>query len=174
MIRTLILRKLDGVERELGESVDYLRHVVRNYLGAFFKFVKIMPLAQFRRELPADAYAVARIVATRDADCGPCTQIEINQAIKSGVSSSVLEAVINQKIGDLPPELANVYRFTESVVGHDQPDDSLRETIRKQYGERGLIELAFAIASCRVFPITKRALGFATSCSQVTLSTTRK
>ena len=37
------------------------------------------------------------------------------------------------------------------------------------YGDRGLVELALAIASCRVFPITKRALGYGTSCAAVTI-----
>jgi hypothetical protein len=31
----------------------------------------------------------------------------------------------------------------------------------------GLVELALAIASARVFPIAKRALGYATSCTLV-------
>lgn len=39
--------------------------------------------------------------------------------------------------------------------------------LRERYGEEGLVELALAIASARVFPVTKRALGYALSCSKV-------
>jgi len=46
-------------------------------------------------------------------------------------------------------------------------DDVLREKIRQHFGEAGLVELALAITSCRVFPTTKRALGYAKRCSLV-------
>ena len=42
--------------------------------------------------------------------------------------------------------------------------------LRQRYGDQGLIELALAIASSRTFPVTKRVLGFAVSCSQVEVS----
>jgi hypothetical protein len=45
MIRALVLRKLDSVEKELGASVDYLRFMVGVSLRAFFKFARILPLA---------------------------------------------------------------------------------------------------------------------------------
>lgn len=164
MIRRIILKKLDAVETQLGESVDYLRFVVRTSLRAFLKFVKIMPLAQYRRKLPVDAYYIAVIAASMDADCGPCAQIGINQAQQAGVSSEVIRAVVEHQPENLSPDLAQVYRFTISVVRATEEHDVLREPIRDRYGDEGLIELAFAMAACRVFPVTKRALGFATSC----------
>jgi hypothetical protein len=39
--------------------------------------------------------------------------------------------------------------------------------MRLRYGDEGLVELALAIASCRTFPVTKRVLGYAVSCSDV-------
>jgi hypothetical protein len=50
MIRALVLRKLDSVEKELGASVDHLRYMVGVSLRAFFKFARILPLAQYRRD----------------------------------------------------------------------------------------------------------------------------
>jgi alkylhydroperoxidase family enzyme len=164
MIRRIVLRKLDSVEAQLGESVDYLRFVVRTSLRAFFKFAKILPLAQYRRVLPKDAYHVAVIASSLDADCGACAQIGINAASSAGVSSEVIRAVIEQRPDDLPADLADVYRFTLAVVRSTEEHDRLREPIRTRYGDEGLIELAFAMAACRVFPVTKRALGYATSC----------
>jgi hypothetical protein len=51
-------------------------------------------------------------------------------------------------------------------VTRNGEEDSLRECIRQRYGDEGLIEMALAIASCRAFPVTKRALGYAVSCSK--------
>lgn len=169
MLRWLIHKRLAAAEQELGASVDYLRHILRVSLGAFFKFVKVMPLAEYRRSLPAAPYHVARLVATRHEDCGPCVQIEVHLAKKAGVSAPILQAVLAAHPDALPEDLAAVYRFAEAVVTRSGEEDPLREQMRRHYGEAGLVELALAIAICRVFPTTKRALGYATSCSQVAI-----
>ncbi|NIR47201.1 hypothetical protein GWO43_01770 [candidate division KSB1 bacterium] len=167
MLRKIILKKLASVEKQLGESVDYLRHVVRVSLPAFFKFTKILPISNYRKSLPAEAYHVARIVATRDEDCGACVQIEVNSARQSGINKDILQAVLTETPEDLPEELANVYRFAEAVVKATSEDEPLRRRIRDAYGEEGLVELSLAIASCRFFPIMKRTLGYSKSCKLV-------
>ena len=68
---------------------------------------------------------------------------------------------------DLPTDLANVYRFAEEVVKASVAEGAYREEVRRRYGEPGLVELAMAIAACRVFPVTKRGLGYAVSCAAV-------
>jgi alkylhydroperoxidase family enzyme len=167
MIRYLVLKQLDKEERSLGESLDYVRHILRSSLSAFFKFALFTPLAQHRRKLPPAPYRVARIVATQDEDCGTCVQIEVNLARKEGVPGDVIRAVLNNRPEDLAPELAEVYRFTKAVVEASGEEGELRQRIRERYGEEGLVELALGMAAARVFPVTKRALGFATSCSLV-------
>jgi AhpD family alkylhydroperoxidase len=167
MLRWLIGSRLTAAERELGAPVDYLRHILRVSLRAFFKFVKVMPLAGYRRALPAGPYHVARIVATRHEDCGTCVQIEVNLAKKDGVSPEVLQAVLAGNPAGLPEGLADAYRFAEAVVTAGGEEGPFRERIRARYGEAGLVEMALAIAVCRVFPTAKRALGYATSCANV-------
>ena len=167
MIRRLILRQLDKQERLLGESVDYVRDILRASLPAFFKFALFTPLAQHRRKLPAEAYRVARIVATQDEDCGTCVQIEVNLALNDGVPADVIRAVLNGHPEDLQPSLADVYHFAKAVVEASGGEEELRQRIRETYGEDGLVEMALGIASARVFPVTKRALGYAKSCALV-------
>ena len=167
MLRYLLNKRLDTAERELGESVDYLRHILRYSLPAFLRFGGFMPVSSYRRALPAEPWHVARIVATRDADCGTCVQIEVNLARKDGVSKDILRAVLDHRLHDLPKDLADCCRFAEAVVRATGEEDALRERLRARYGEAGLVELALGIASCRVFPVTKRALGYARSCSLV-------
>lgn len=168
MIRRLILHQLDRFEKSVGVSVDWTRHVFRHSLRLFFKLTKLRSFAQSRRALPLPAWHVAVIVAARSADCGPCVQIAVNIARKDGVDADVLRAVVDQQPNVLSAELQDIYRFSESVMTHSGEEDRIREKIRTRYGEEGLIEFAFALASGPVIPTIKRALGFATSCSKVT------
>ena len=167
MLRALISKKLSAEERRLGVPLDYLRHILRVSIGSFFTFAKIMPIAQHRKVLPAEPYYVARMVATRDEDCGTCLQIEVNLAVRDGVAAEILQPVLDGAPESLPTELADVYRFAEGVVGASGAEDGLRPKIVERWGERGLVELALAIAAARFFPITKRTLGYAKSCRLV-------
>ena len=92
MLRKFILSRIEKEERRLGASLDYLRHILRVSLPAFFKFVKLMPMATHRKVLSIDAYHVARIVATKHEDCGSCVQIQINLAKADGVSLDTIRA----------------------------------------------------------------------------------
>jgi alkylhydroperoxidase family enzyme len=167
MLRRLVLRRLDAEERRLGGvSVEYLRHIARTSLPAFLKFALFTPLAAHRKKLPADAYHLARVVAVQHEDCGACVQIEVNLARQDNVAPALLRAALKDRFAELPPELADACRFARAIS--EQTDDAeLRERLRAHYGEEALVELALGIAAARVFPTTKRALGYATSCSLV-------
>jgi len=167
MLRALIETRISAAEHRLGVPADYLRHMLHVSLRAFLKFTKIMPLAEYRRALPPEPFHVARIAATREEDCGTCLQIEINLAKRDKLKPAVIRACVNDKPDDLPEQLADVYRFASAVVKRTGDEEIYRERIREAYGEEGLVELAMAIAVCRVFPATKRVLGFAKSCSDV-------
>ncbi len=167
MIRRILMGRLDALERELGVSVDYLRHILRTSFRCFRTFLRILPIATCRRRLPVEACHVARLVATRHADCGTCLQIAVNQARKEGVAPDTIRAVVAGQPDRLSPELAEVYAFTHGVVSASGEENSVRESLRTRYGEEALIELAMTIASCPFFPRVKRALGYAVSCSRV-------
>ena len=169
MLRFFIRWRIRKHEKSLGASLDYLRHILRVSLKAFFKFSKLFSIASYRRSLPGAPCHVARLVSVLEEDCGSCVQIAVNLAKKDGVPSEVIQAVLNGRPDSLPESLADVYRFTEAVVRGDGDEGPYRERLRSVFGEEGLIELAMAIATAKVFPITKRALGFATSCSRVSV-----
>jgi alkylhydroperoxidase family enzyme len=167
MIRRLILGRIAAAEREWGVPLDYCKFILRVSLRATFKFAKFLAVDEYRRVLPAGPCYVARIVASRHEDCGSCVQIAVNQAKRAGVPAELLRTVLDGKLDDLPEELRDAYRFAEAVVTANGEEDAWRERIRLRYGDEGLIEMALAIATCRVFPTLKRALGFAVSCSAV-------
>jgi alkylhydroperoxidase family enzyme len=169
MLRRFILARLASAEKQWGVPLDYCRFIVRVSLRAFFKFTKFLAVDEYRRVLPPGPCYVARIVAVRYEDCGTCVQIAVTQATKAGVPAEVVRAVLDGNTQALPEELRDAYRFAEAVVTTNGEEDRWRECIRLRYGDEGLIEMALAIATCRVFPIIKRTLGYAVSCSAVTV-----
>jgi hypothetical protein len=170
MLRWFLRRKLDTEEKKLGESMDYLRHIVDVSPGAFLRFASIMPFANCRRLLPKEAWFSAQIITLQHEDCGPCLQIAVNVARQQGVSTDLIQVVLDRRYGDLPDEIADVCAFAKSVVeGGDE--ETLRDKIRTRYGNGALIELSFAIASARIPPTVKRVLGYAKSCRVVEIHT---
>jgi hypothetical protein len=163
-MRKLILKRIDKEERTLGASLDWLRHLVKASLPAFFKFLLFAPLGSHHQRLPRDAWHIARLVATMHEDCGSCAQIVVSLARKDGVSRYVTNAVLRQRPELLSDELEEVYRFTEFVMRQSDSGE-LRESLRARYGEKGLVDLALAMATARVMPTTKRALGYAQACA---------
>lgn len=167
MFGFVVKSKIRSSEKRLGVSMDYLRHMYEHAPNAFWKFSKMMPAAQYREKLPAAPYHVARLVATQHEDCGPCVQIVVNLAKEDSVEPAILQAALAGKVEELPESLQDVYRFAEAVVTANGDDELYRERLRKVFGEEALVELALAIAMCRVFPTLKRGLGHAKSCSLV-------
>lgn len=165
MLRWFLHRRLDTEERKLGESVDYLRHVLDVSPAAFLRFCSILPLANCRKALPKDAWYVAQIAAVQHEDCGTCLQITVNLARREGVDAALLRCALEGNCDEMTQEMADVLRFAKSVVTASDEGDALRATLRKRYGERGLIELAYAIAASRIPPTVKRSLGYAKTCS---------
>ena len=161
-MRKLILTQIDKQERVLGASLDWLRTFVSASLSAFFKFLLLTPIGNHRQRLPKNVWYVARLAATLHEDCGSCAQTVVNLARKDGVSRVLVNSVMHDQPERLSDELADVYHFTQSVVRQTDGGE-LRETLRSRYGEQGLVELALAIATARIIPTTKRALGYAQS-----------
>jgi alkylhydroperoxidase family enzyme len=110
---------------------------------------------------------VARLVATRYADCGPCVQVVVNMAKKDGVEPAVLRAALAGRVEELPESLRDVFRFAEAVVTAGGEEDQYRERLRKVFGDEAVVELALGIATSQMIPTLKRGLGHAKSCSVV-------
>jgi alkylhydroperoxidase family enzyme len=164
LVQRFIFAWIDSFEKQTGVSADYCRWMANVSPRAFMKFGKLGKLAQYRRALPADASAVAHLVAARSEDCGPCVQISINLSLRGGVSKDILRAVLDRQPDRLPPTLADVYHFAESVVTGVE-DETLRQRVRNHYGDEALIEMGLALAVARTFPVVKRTIGYAKSCS---------
>lgn len=76
---------------------------------------------------------------------GACLQIAVNLVQNDGVEVSLIRDILNPDKNALSDEMMDVYDFTRSVIDGTADDGDLCETLRKQYGERGLIELAWTL-----------------------------
>jgi hypothetical protein len=166
MIRWILNRQIDKMERQLGVPVDETRYMLEYSVEALIACSGLKKISEFHGTLPNDVYYTAKIAAYRQADCGSCLQISVNLAAKSGVSPELIRDLAAGRTRALPEGLRDVYTFAEEQANRiDNPE--LRERLRERYGDSGLIALGVAIMSAQTFPTLKRALGYALSCSQV-------
>jgi alkylhydroperoxidase family enzyme len=167
MIGFVVKRMIRAREKELGAPLDYLVEMYDTAPDAFRALSKAMAAANHRSKLPPAPYHVARLVATRYADCGPCVQVVVNMAKKDGVEPAVLRAALAGRVEELPESLRDVFRFAEAVVTAGGEEDQYRERLRKVFGDEAVVELALGIATSQMIPTLKRGLGHAKSCSVV-------
>ena len=167
MLTRLIESRISSEERWLGENLDYLKYILRTSMPAFFKYIRIVPAANFRRDLPPAPYHVAALLSSRHEGCGNCVQIEINMSKADGVSPETLAAVLANRPNDLDDGVRDAYLFTDALLNDGPDQERYRQRIVERFGDRGLVELCLKIAVSRVFPFMTRALGFASSCTTI-------
>ena len=171
MLSKLIEKRIRAEERWLGENLDYLKYILRTSRPAFFKYAKVISMANFRKILPPAPYHAAAILSSMHEGCGTCAQIEINMAKASGVPTSTLIAVIEQRPDDLEIDVRDSYEFTRAILDDSPTQARHRLRIVEQFGDAGLVELSMKIAVSQVFPLMTRALGFASSCAEIEVPT---
>lgn len=170
MIRYAFNRGLLALKNRYQYDVRYQQHILQADLAAFIKFVGFQSMASHQAHIPAAPLYAARIRAIIEEDCGPCTQLTVDMALAAGVPWEIIQATIKLQRHTLPADIALVLRFTEQVLAHNPDVAELREEIRVLWGDKGLISLAFAISSYRVYPVLKYALGYGASCSRIQLN----
>ena len=171
MLTKLVELRISAEERWLGEKLDYLKYILRTSRSAFFKYIKILPMANYRRVLTVEAYHTAAILASMAEGCGNCVQIEINMARAAGVDEKTVQAIVAGRPQDLDDTLRDVYEFTNSVLCDDVQQEPLRLRVVQHFGDRGLVELGMKISASRLFPMMTRTLGFSSRCSEIDVGT---
>jgi hypothetical protein len=131
---------------------------------------KLQGLSRYRKGLPLAAHCAAGIIAVMAEDCGPCTQLAIDMAQREGVDPAILRAVVARDYAAMPEDVVLAVRYTEATLRHAPEADELREEVLRRFGRRGLISLAFAMLSGRVYPTLKYALGHGRACTQLVIS----
>jgi alkylhydroperoxidase family enzyme len=167
MIKWLMRRRLAAFERSFGYDASYARDILEATPRGFMALARVQAMGRFRRDIPADVYYAAKLVAARAEDCGPCTQLVANMAERAGVPAETLRAVLARDERAMSETVALGFRFAEASLAHDPAADAMREEIMRRWGQRALISLAFAMVTARVFPTIKYALGHGQACARV-------
>lgn len=169
MMRWFFHRQINGFERTWTYDAAYLHQLIDIDPGALATFWKVQGLSKYRKGIPLAPYCAAGIVAVMSEDCGPCTQLTIEMAERGGVDPAILRAVVARDYKTMPYEVALAVRFTEAALRHAPQADDLREEVVRQWGERGLVSLSFAMLAARMYPTLKYALGHGKSCTRLTI-----
>jgi hypothetical protein len=167
MIRWFFHRQINAFERTWNYDAAYLHELIDIDPRALGTFWKVQGLSKYRKGVPLAPYCAAGIVAVMAEDCGPCTQLTIAMAERGGVDPAILRAVVARDYQMMPFEVALAVRFTEATLRHAPQADDLREEVIRQWGERGLVSLSFAMLAGRMYPTLKYALGHGKSCTRL-------
>jgi hypothetical protein len=167
----LVDRRLDAFEREHDYDTTYLRQIADTSASAMFRFGLFSAFAAHDEDVPDDALFAAKLAATISEDCGPCTQLVVGMAEKRGVPIATLRAIMADEENAMTENAALGYSFAKAVLARDiQSAERLRKRVVERFGERGAVTLAFVIASSRVFPTVKYALGHGHACTRVAIA----
>jgi hypothetical protein len=167
MLKWLIRRRLDAFEREYGYDVSYARAMLAADTKAILAYAKIEGMGRYRRDVPPAVWFAVKITGVIAEDCGPCTQLGVTMARRAGVPGAVLAAVLAGDDAAMPEDVRLGVQFARASLAHSPDADPLREQIVARWGERAVIALAFALASAKVYPTVKYALGFGKTCQRV-------
>jgi hypothetical protein len=158
---------VNTLERPFGYDASYAHEVVDAAPAVFLKFSFVTGLVD-RRAAPAEALAAAGLVGTLAEDCGPCTQISVDLALKGGARPQALRAILAGDEVAMGPDAALGYRFASASLAKDlDAADAARDEVVRRWGTKGLIALAMALTTARMYPTLKYALGHGRACSKV-------
>lgn len=149
-------------ENRIGVTFDYIRHIATTDLRLLTRLNRIFGFLDPLHHAPMMAYHAARLHGALAADCGTCVEAEINLARNAGLAESDIDNLLSKETTD--KALQAVITLTTAVTKHRQDDPEARDLIRSAYGEKALIEIAYAMNGAALLPGIKRSLGYATTC----------
>ena len=166
-LKQLIRWRIAAFEHEHDYDLGYARQILDASPRALIRFNRIMGFTQYRQDVPPEAWYAAKLAGTLSEDCGPCTRLVAGMAERDGVDPQQIRAVLRGDAAAMTPETALGFRFAQAALAHDPLPDELRGEILRLWGGKALVSLAFALASARIFPTLKYALGHGHSCMRV-------
>lgn len=167
MMRFLAGRILDAFARRHDYDVAYMRALLDASPSAFRKFGKVSALSGHREAVPVEASHAARLVGVLAEDCGPCTQLVADMARGEGMPDDQIVAVLSGNEAVMTGPVTLAFRFARAMIENAPELGVLREDVRRQWGDKGVVDLTFAAQMTRIYPMVKAGLGFAVSCRQV-------
>ena len=167
MLKWFMRKGIAAFERKWDYDASYVHELIDADPAAVWKFSRAAAIGSYRKDVPLAAWTAAAITAVRHEDCGPCTQLGVTMAEKSGVDPTVLRAILNEDAEEMPDDVALAWRFTRATLDHEPIADEYRQEIVRRWGPRAVISLAFAMVASRVYPTVKYAMGHGQTCARV-------
>jgi len=155
---------IDDFESHYHYDSTYMRELLESSLEGFARFNDFLPLARHQEKLGAEDYWVAKLAAMQVEDCGECLQLTVRMALEGGVSKAIVEAVLNGG-GALSADLKDIYDYARCVASNDTIEAELMDRMTARFDKGALLEFGLGIATAKVFPTIKRAVGYTKSCS---------
>ena len=162
-------RLLRHYGKRYSYDTSYLDLMLRESPAAFFKFAPLMKASRHREVVPIEASFAAGLTGAKAEDCGPCAQLVVDMALEAGVPRDQIEAVVRRDVRGMNDNVVLAFRFADAVVRRTSDEDEHRDAIRAQWGEKGVIDLAFALQMGRMYPMMKAALGYARECRRISV-----
>jgi hypothetical protein len=160
-------RKLKAFGDAFDYDTSYMQELVDVDPAAGLAVSRLSGVASYRADAPVAAWTAAKLVATMSEDCGPCVQLGVRMAEKSGVSQPDLRAIITGDVARMSAEASLGYRFARAVIARSADLDDLREEVVRRWGRKALAAIAIGIVTTRTFPALKYAVGHGQSCQSV-------
>lgn len=160
--KRIALLLIDRAEARLGVALPHVREIADAGLGLLRRYNRIFGVLDPVDHLPAEAHAAARLRGALAAGCGDGVAAEIALARRAGLASATIDAILRAD-PDLPAPLPAVIRLSDAVVRDRTDDAEARAEVRRFHGQRGLIELSFAMNGAALLPGIRRAMGHATA-----------
>ncbi len=164
MLKKIVKWSISNFEKKTRYNATYMKVMAESSLSLARQFSKFIKLNGYKKHTPDDIMQIAKITALKTEDCGTCLQLNIDYALKSGMARKHIINTI-QSPEKLPASLKLIYDFSYKTSTNAPDLENYRSQVEKEYGIDILIELAMAIATSRVYPAIKRAMGYSTSCS---------
>jgi len=167
MLRWMIQKQLDAYAREFDYDVGYVREILDVSVQALMRLRAVVRMAHYRRGLPRSAWYSAKLTTSMAEDCGACTQLVVTMAERDGVPLALLRGILTADQRLMDEDAALGADFARAVLMHDPQAGPLRERVLGRWGREGLLSLAFAVTTSRMFPTVKYALGHGQPCVSV-------
>jgi len=170
MFKWLMHKGTKAFERQWNYDASYVHELIDIDPRAAWMFQRATGLGKYRKDVPFEVLFAAGITAVRSEDCGPCTQLGVQMAEKSGVDPNVLRAILAEDAAAMPDDVALAWRFTRASIDHDPTADDYRAEIARRWGPRAVISLAYAILASRTYPTVKYAMGHGKTCQRIVVA----
>jgi hypothetical protein len=169
MLKSYLRRQIERMEHKFAYDAAYAREILDASMPAFLKFALFQAMAAHRDGVPREAWFAAKLAAVMKEDCGPCAQLVLDTALQAGVRPQILAALVRQDFPAAGRDAALGFRYGLAVSSNTPDAAEIAAEAQAKFGKRGQVSLAMAVASARVYPTLKRAMGHGAVCRRLSV-----